>query len=184
MDKITLQGDHTFKYTRENWTHGSIGCSTLRRVRDKMSRQFRPFAFSLIPTETQQSYSGMLEGLRKFLRNYENFVFNFDQMIIDHHVGAANAIEGFKREDEDAPPPRVIQCWAHISRQAVGGRHWKNSENEKTAEEHMSLLHQCRTEAMFDRMSRTITAYWADRFMKEPENSEWLKKTYLTPTFK
>jgi hypothetical protein len=97
---------------------------------------------------------------------------------------SANAIENFKREDEEAPPPKVIQCWAHISRQAIGGRHWDNPDNKKMAEEHMSMLHFCRTEAMFDMMSRAITSYWEGRFMKEPENAEWLRKTYLTPTFK
>jgi hypothetical protein len=126
----------------------------------------------------------MLEGLREILRLREAFVFDFDQMIIDHHVGAANAIEKFKREDEEAPPPKVIQCWAHISRQAIGGRHWDNPDNKKMAEEHMSMLHFCRTEAMFDMMSRAITSYWEGRFIKEPENAEWLRKTYLTPTFK
>jgi hypothetical protein len=177
IEIVTLQGDHTTKYTREGWTHGSIGCSTLRRVRENISRQFHPFGFSLMPTEAEMAYSSMLEGLRRILREQEDFGFDFDQMVIDHHVGAANAIEGFRREDEDAPRPKVIQCWAHISRQAVGGRHWINLENKKLAEEHMKMLHECRTEAMFDKFSKTVYEFGGGRFMNERENAEWLKKT-------
>ena len=123
MDKITLQGDHTFNYTRERWTHGSIGCSTLRRIREKMSRQFRPFVFCLVPTESELAYSSMLEGLREILRLREAFVFDFDQMIIDHHVGFCKCNREFQtRRRRSASSKSYSVLGSHQS-----SSHWRKA---------------------------------------------------------
>ena len=160
------------------------------RQGERMQHKYRPWCFALTCRETGASYSHMLSSLRESMNDMLDFDFDFDCCIIDHSQGAANAIRAFrsigdedKEVDEDRNR-RVALCYPHIARQAIQGqlKKMKDVGFRVIAQEHMTILHMCRSEGQFDRVAERILKEW--RHQGEEALANWLVATYLHPLFK
>ena len=193
--KVSGSADFTFGIIKDkgklnpSYAHCLFGSRSLQRdsADGYISQTMRPFCSSVHPTECGEAMRYVIESLTEALIEFEGVPRNIiylDTYNSDNAIGVIAAASTMFRNPASLSAPVICTLdWAHISRQSIEQNKEKlvNKEYQKKAQEHLRLIHLCRSTEQAVVLKRLMLLRW--RKDGEDALADWFEAVLLHANF-